>query len=127
MPLTHGFLDGSLSGQGSGFAFPPSAIMYRGLTLNEWAALGPRGYADVLRVLQGTAAALQGVHAASYVHRGVKPGNILLWGGEWALSDFGYVLAIGASVLRCFLAVILIICLTADASSPSSLNSARTW
>jgi hypothetical protein len=96
MPLTHGFLDGTDSAHSSGFAFPPCAVMYRGLTLNEWAALGPREYVEVLHVLQGAAAALQGVHEAGYAHRDVKPGNILFWDGRWVLSDFGYLLKIGA-------------------------------
>lgn len=44
----------------------------------------PKGLADILN-------AMEIMHAAGFVHRDLKPHNILLHDGKWKLSDFGLI------------------------------------
>ncbi|MGL5910405.1 MAG: serine/threonine-protein kinase, partial [Phycicoccus sp.] len=50
---------------------------------------GPLPPADLHRVAEGLAEALDVIHSAGVVHRDVKPGNVLLFDGDPVLIDFG--------------------------------------
>ncbi|MGH3096006.1 MAG: serine/threonine-protein kinase [Streptosporangiales bacterium] len=50
---------------------------------------GPLRPAEVVRLGRGLADALRAIHAAGVVHRDLKPGNVLILGGEPVVIDFG--------------------------------------
>src|ERR1700742_139215 len=50
---------------------------------------GPLSPAALERLARGLAQALAAVHAAGVVHRDLKPGNVMLRGGEPVVIDFG--------------------------------------
>src|SRR5262245_6648753 len=61
---------------------------------------GPLPFADALRVVEQVADALDHAHAAGFVHRDVKPTNIIFNArGEAVLTDFGMVKAVESSVV----------------------------
>ncbi|HTS96866.1 MAG TPA: serine/threonine-protein kinase [Streptosporangiaceae bacterium] len=61
-----------------------------GQTLEEVVAgAGPLTGPHLARVASGLALALAAVHAAGVVHRDLKPGNVMLAGGEPVVIDFG--------------------------------------
>jgi serine/threonine-protein kinase len=62
-----------------------------GTTLDRWLTSGRRT-AEIVRVFREVAEALVAVHAAGFVHRDVKPDNILIdKRGSARLADFGLV------------------------------------
>jgi hypothetical protein len=62
----------------------------RGRTLEQVVAEhGPLRGQELASVSRGLAAALTAVHAAGVVHRDLKPGNVMLAGGEPVVIDFG--------------------------------------
>ncbi len=61
-----------------------------GRTLEEVVAeSGPLTGRQLARLASGLALALSAVHAAGVVHRDLKPGNVMLAGGEPVVIDFG--------------------------------------
>ncbi len=62
----------------------------RGRTLEQVVSgHGPLRGQELATVSRGLAAALTAVHAAGVVHRDLKPGNVMLAGGEPVVIDFG--------------------------------------
>ena len=73
--------------------------LHQGETLAERLRRGPLPLpvADVLRIGQALASALEAAHQAGIVHRDVKPSNVLLTdGGGVRLVDFGIATALGS-------------------------------
>jgi tetratricopeptide (TPR) repeat protein/predicted Ser/Thr protein kinase len=63
-----------------------------GETLRVWLDSATRSRADILRVFADVARGLEATHAAGFVHRDVKPDNILVGNdGVARLADFGLV------------------------------------
>jgi len=61
-----------------------------GRTLEEVVGQGgPLTGAQLARLASGLALALSAVHAAGVVHRDLKPGNVMIAGGEPVVIDFG--------------------------------------
>eukprot|EP00892_Ulva_mutabilis_P012634 jgi/Ulvmu1/9743/UM055_0083.1 len=84
----------------AGFVFPPCIVVEKGESLDEWATRIEPGFPTILNVLCDVATRLQQLHAAGFVHRDLKPGNIL-WRPQhhsWTLIDFGCAAATGSSV-----------------------------
>jgi serine/threonine protein kinase len=79
-----------------GYVFPPFLVMERGMTLAEWIT-SPRSSLAVLSLFSDVARLLAQVHAANYVHRDLKPDNLLLMlqSQAWRLIDFGIAAPIG--------------------------------
>jgi len=64
--------------------------LIRGEPLSTLVARGPIPAAETMRIVEQTARALQAAHERGFVHRDVKPGNILIrTDGEVKLTDFG--------------------------------------
>jgi serine/threonine protein kinase len=80
----------------SGFIFPPFIIMERGVTLQEWLRV-PRAFMAVMHMFHDLASQLVVLHGAGYVHRDLKPDNIIwmLQTQVWKLLDFGIAASAG--------------------------------
>ena len=71
--------------------------LVRGEPLSSLIARGPLDADRTLRILEQAARALQAAHERGYVHRDVKPGNILIRvDGKVKLTDFGIAKAANA-------------------------------
>jgi serine/threonine protein kinase len=71
--------------------------LVRGEPLSSMIARGPLPTDQTLRILEQAARALQAAHERGYVHRDVKPGNILIRNdGKVKLTDFGIAKAANA-------------------------------
>lgn len=63
-----------------------------GGTLSAWGKAEPRSFADVARHIETAARGLAAAHEAGFVHRDVKPSNILVGNdGRAKVADFGLV------------------------------------
>lgn len=74
--------------------------LIEGSDLGQLCASGPIEPQRAILLLRQVCAALQYIHKKGYVHRDVKPTNVLVWepGDEWEsakLADFGIVKALG--------------------------------
>jgi serine/threonine protein kinase len=80
----------------SGFRFPPFLALDRGVTLNAWMT-SQRGPSSVLAMIAEVLELLVLLHSSSYVHRDLKPDNLLLvlHTQKWKLMDFGIATASG--------------------------------
>ena len=72
--------------------------LVRGEPLSSIVARGPLPADETLRIVEAAARALQAAHERGYVHRDVKPGNILIReDGQVKLTDFGIAKAADAA------------------------------
>lgn len=71
-----------------------------GETLDAWLALMPRR-AEVLARFREVALGLSALHAAGFVHRDVKPSNIMVVDGRAVVVDFGLAHRVGEQTTTC--------------------------
>ncbi len=85
-----GFVDAGTSEDGTPWL---ATEWVDGESLAERLARGPLGVSDTLLLARGLAATLGFTHAHGFVHRDLKPGNVMLENGDVAhpkLVDFGF-------------------------------------
>jgi serine/threonine protein kinase len=100
MPATHEIIgneDGSIR-MPTGFVFPPAIVIEKGESLDVWAQREKHDFITTMQVLCHIAERLHVLHAAGWVHRDIKPGNVLRrpQHHSWTLIDFGCTARIGA-------------------------------
>lgn len=80
----------------SGYTYPPYIAVERGTSLKEWPA-ETRSSRDILGLLEGLATALWGLHAAGFVHRDLRPANVVLLpsSNAWKMANANFVAAMG--------------------------------
>jgi eukaryotic-like serine/threonine-protein kinase len=77
------------SGEADGWLFYVSAYVPGGSLRDRLSREGTLPLSDALRVAREVGSALESAHRNGYVHRDVKPENILLAEGHAMLADFG--------------------------------------
>eukprot|EP00892_Ulva_mutabilis_P005991 jgi/Ulvmu1/3764/UM175_0012.1 len=81
-----------------GYTFPPFVIIERGQSLDEWAQDNAnKDFITIFQALSHAVRALSRLHEFGFVHRDIKPGNILRRPKQhdWTLIDFGCTSRIG--------------------------------
>ena len=84
------------SGQADGFLYYISAFVPGGSLRDRLQREGPLPIAESIRITEEVGAGLDFAHRAGFVHRDVKPENILFADGHALLADFGIARAFGA-------------------------------
>ena len=74
-----------------GRPLPPCIVMERGESLHDWSRRAKPDVFQSVEVLAHVATRIRDMHAAGYVHRDVKPENIMFLQREnrWTVIDFG--------------------------------------
>ena len=82
-----------------GQPLPPCIAMERGEALPDWSKRAKPDVFQSVAVLAHVAMRLRDMHEGGYVHRDIKPGNIILLprANRWTVIDFGCVASVGAS------------------------------
>jgi hypothetical protein len=72
-----------------------------GVTLRTWLEEAVRATDEIVRVFSEIAAGLSAVHAAGFVHRDIKPDNVMIdRDGAARVADFGLVVRVDAETTR---------------------------
>ncbi|MFN8580354.1 MAG: protein kinase [Gemmatimonadaceae bacterium] len=88
--LTHPHILGLIdSGEADGAIFYVMPFVTEGSLAERLRAQGPLPIAQVRRIVRELASALDYAHQNGYIHRDVKPQNILFTDGHAVLADFG--------------------------------------
>eukprot|EP00892_Ulva_mutabilis_P008345 jgi/Ulvmu1/5883/UM026_0003.1 len=80
-----------------GRPLPPCIVMQRGESLQDWLGRCTPGWHSACTVLLAVSQCMADMHAAGFVHRGLKPSNIM-WlprANRWHVTGFGRSVATG--------------------------------
>eukprot|EP00892_Ulva_mutabilis_P011349 jgi/Ulvmu1/8587/UM045_0030.1 len=82
------------------YPWPPCIVIEKGESLQEWKAKTQPAFSTIVDALCLIAERLAQLHGSGWVHRDLKPGNILRLPGQhsWTLMDFGCAARSAASV-----------------------------
>eukprot|EP00892_Ulva_mutabilis_P002733 jgi/Ulvmu1/12460/UM009_0112.1 len=89
--------EGGEAGDAHGTPLPPFIAMEKGEALDEWSRRAKPDLFQSVAMLANIAKKLAGMHEAGYVHRDLKPGNVMWLPREnrWTIIDFGCVAKAG--------------------------------
>eukprot|EP00892_Ulva_mutabilis_P003554 jgi/Ulvmu1/1570/UM110_0033.1 len=74
-----------------GYPWPPCIVLEKGESLQEWKAKTQPEFSTIIDALCLITQRLEALHGSGWVHRDLKPGNVLRLPGQhsWTLMDFG--------------------------------------
>eukprot|EP00892_Ulva_mutabilis_P006501 jgi/Ulvmu1/4222/UM019_0201.1 len=74
-----------------GYPWPPCIVLEKGESLQEWKAKTQPEFSTIVDALCLITQRLEALHGSGWVHRDLKPGNVLRLPGQhsWTLMDFG--------------------------------------